>query len=133
MTWFDADPERLQAEAELMTDGTNATLIETNGQLAWVEDLVSMGGQPYRLLVLYPDRFPYEPPKAFVLDPDIEGAPHRLLDGSLCLFDDPMHADGPKTTALVVRNRSVVWFLAYEAWCATGAWVAPQHGGADPL
>jgi len=134
MAWYHTDPDRLDAEANLMQENTNGQIVELQGdRLAWVEDLVSKAGQRYCLRIAYPDRFPFEPPKAFVQSPDISGAPHRLSDGSLCLWDNPFAADGPKTTALVVRNRAVVWFLVYEAWRATGAWAAPQHGGADRL
>lgn len=109
-----------------MEQRSRAALARSGETLFWVEDLVAESGAPYRLKISYPERFPHEPPKAFVVWPDIKTAPHRFSDGSLCLFDRPS-ASGVKTTALVVRNRAVAWFLAYEIWRATGEWMAPQH------
>jgi hypothetical protein len=127
MCWYERDPERLVIERDLMARGTSAKLHNLDGKLTWVEDLVSAGTkQPYRLAIVYPKHFPHECPRAHVLFPDVTGAPHVLADGSLCLFSDPFRP-GVKTTALVVRNRSVVWFLAYEVWKATGEWMAPAH------
>jgi len=127
MRWHERDPRRLHLEHDLMERGTTARLVTWGNKLAWMEDLMSAGArQPYRLAIVYPKHFPYEAPRAYVLAPDVSGAPHRLSDGSLCLFDNPTHP-GVKTTALVVRNRAVVWFLAYELWRATGEWMAPAH------
>lgn len=128
MRWFERDPRRLQLERELMESRTQAQLRRLGDELGWLENLRSAGaGVPYQLVIVYPDRFPYEPPKAFIAYPDVTGAPHRFLDGSLCLFNNPAVASGVKTTALLVRNRAVVWFLAYELWRVTGEWMAPQH------
>ena len=104
---------------------SRATLAREGNTLFWVEDLIAESGTLYRLKIVYPERFPYERPKAFVVSPEVSGAPHRWGDDSLCLF-----GAGPtdiKTTALVVRNRAVTWFLAYEFWKVTGEWMAPQH------
>lgn len=127
-TWFTRDPERLAIETALMEHGTRAVLRRTATDLMWVEDVRSTAtGQLFTLAITYPERFPFEAPRGFILNPGIVGgAPHRFGDGSLCLFPDPRLADGPKTTALVVRNRAVVWFLAYEVWRVTGEWMAPQ-------
>ncbi len=128
MTWYVRDPRRLALEERAMVQNTNAVLRKEGPALAWFEETVSKAtGQRYVIKVAYPERFPHEPPKAFVLYPDVAGAPHRLGDQSLCLFDNPFAAVGVKTTALLVRTRAVVWILAYEVWRATGNWMAPQH------
>lgn len=130
-SWFENDPERFDMEIELMIERSRAELRMANDRYVWVEELVSKFGQPFVLAVDYPDAFPHEAPKAFIVSPSVEGAPHRLADGSLCLWPNPLAGDGVKTTAIAVRNRAVVWFLAYEVWLATGKWSAPQHGGAQ--
>ncbi|MFI5297836.1 MAG: hypothetical protein ACHREM_07020 [Polyangiales bacterium] len=127
MAWYHRDADRLELEVELMTERTRAELHETPDGLCWVESLVSFGGETITLAIEYPARFPFEPPKAFVLSPSIDGAPHLLKDGSLCLWDNPATASGAKTSALAVRNRAVTWYLAYEVWKLTGSWEAPQH------
>ena len=125
-SWYERDPRRLQKETELMRAFTRAQLRRSGASLIWYETIRSEAHRAFRLLVEYPDRFPYSRPRAFIASPDIGGAPHRLSDGSLCLFNDPWATD-IKTTALVVRNRAVTWILAYEVWCLTGTWEAPQH------
>lgn len=112
-----------------MLERTNARLYDVDGEFSWVETLSSTAtGQPFLLNISYPERFPYEPPRAFILQPSVTGAPHLLLDGSLCLWENPSVGDGVRTTALMVRNRAIVWFLTYEIWKVTGTWEAPSHG-----
>jgi hypothetical protein len=121
------EPGRLAKEAELMYGHSLAALVQgSNGEFRWVERLVSAGGQRYTLAIVYPPQFPYERPKAFIVEPAIPSAPHRLGDGSLCLFDNPWATD-TKCTALVVRNRAVTWMLVFEAWRKTGDWKVPEH------
>ena len=111
-----------------MRSGSRAALRNVSGRLAWLERIISSAsGRPFDLMIEYPDVFPHAPPRAFVVRPDVEDAPHQLLDGSLCLFNDPATAAGVKTTALLVRSRAVVWLLAFEVWQRTGEWCAPQH------
>ena len=128
MNWHIRDPRRFQKEVEIMRHGSHARLMSEGGRVFWLEDLRSPTGRPYRLVIDYPDRFPYEAPRAFVVEPRITGAPHVLVDGSLCLFDNPLAGIGLGTTALLVRNRAVTWFLLYEIWRVTSEWVGPQHG-----
>ena len=127
MAWHQQDPDRFAREVELMDERTRARLRRCDDRLYWVEELVSEGGEPYTLAIEYPERFPFEPPKAFIVSPDLEDPPHQLPDGSLCLWDDPAVASGAKTTAVAVRNRAVTWYLAYEIWKLTGEWLAPDH------
>ena len=109
-----------------MNERTRAVLRRSGDHVFWIERLLSNTGQQYQLIIDYPDRFPYEMPRAYVARPSVDGAPHRLGDGSLCLFTDPF-ATNPKITAVVVRNRAVLWFLTYEVWRVTGTWEAPAH------
>ncbi len=129
MDFFRPDPERFRVEQRCMHERTHARLYDVDGALTWVEHLQSTAtGRPFAIAIKYPAAFPHSPPRAFVLSPPVDGAPHRLIDGSLCLWDNPAVGDGVRTTALMVRNRAVVWFLAFEVWKATGEWMAPQHG-----
>ena len=126
MSWFQSDPRRFEKEVQLMMQGSQACLRQSGDHVFWVEDLIAKTGQPYRLIIDYPDRFPYEMPRAYVANPAVDGAPHRFADGSLCMFDNP-GACNPKITALVIRNRAVLWFLAYEVWRVSGVWEPPGH------
>lgn len=128
MHTLQVDRGRLLREQEFMRSRTTARLYEVDGCLTWVEELRSTATrQPFTLSITYPLRFPHEPPRAYILRPSVIGAPHLLGDGSLCIWDDPAVGDGVRTTALMVRSRAVVWFLAFEIWKATGTWEAPEH------
>ncbi len=126
MSWHLRDRRRFEKEVEFMQTHSRARLVRDGGELVWTEDLVSNLGRPYRLAIAYPDRFPHESPRAYVLSPSVEGAPHRLSDGALCLFGNVNSGD-VRTTALTVRGRAIAWFLAYEIWKATGQWMPPSH------
>lgn len=128
MAWYDADPNRLQKEVALMAERSRAELRRVGAGLTWIEQLRSSAGQSYVLAIEYPERFPHEAPRAYILSPDVSGAPHRFADGSLCLWGDHVHGSGVKTTAVSVRSRAIAWFFVYEAWRRTGAWSAPEHG-----
>ncbi len=109
-----------------MREKTRAKLARfPSGDYAWCERVLSISGRPYDLVVSYPERFPFECPKAFIATPDITGAPHRLPDGSLCMFDDHVRGIGPKTSALLVRTRAIAWIAMYEKWLVTGTWKQP--------
>lgn len=124
-TWFDRDPDRRDLEIEMMLTNTNARIRRTATGFEWVEDLVCEATlRRYRLLITYPPGFPAAAPEAQVLEPDVTNAPHRYRGNKLCLQASPIPN---KSTALLIRNRAVVWFLAYEAWLRTGEWMAPEH------
>lgn len=125
--WFDTDPARLHKEVALMAERSRAELRRVGSGLMWVEQLCSTSGQQYAIAIEYPDRFPHEAPRAFLLSPDVSGAPHRFADGSLCLWGDHVRASGVKTSAVSVRTRAITWFFVYENWRRTGQWSAPEH------
>lgn len=123
--WFLRDPKRRDLEIRLMATHTKARLRQTDSGFEWIEDLICAATRrPYRLLITYPSEFPLSAPKAQVISPRITQAPHRFSDNTLCLQASPVPF---KTTALLIRNRAVVWFLVYEAWLRTGEWMAPEH------
>ena len=121
-------PQRLELECASMRH-SNASLIQCpSGQLCWCDVIQSNRGNRYHVLIGYSPAFPFERPFAMITAPEIyEGAPHRYLDGTLCLFpsqSDPTMA----TTAGVVRGRTALWVLLFEHWLESGEWGGPEHG-----
>jgi hypothetical protein len=104
-----------------MAEFTRAVGVIEDGTFLWVED-VTRDGELFRLAIRYPEAFPLECPRSYVVVPSVLEAPHRLLDGSLCIFGDPIHGNGVKTTAVVVRNRTLLWIDAYRSWRRTRIW-----------
>lgn len=67
-------------------------------------------------------------PAVFVVDPAlVSDAPHRHLNGSLCLFKD---RDNPwqETDGIGTRLVPLIcsWLYYYEKWCDTGIWLGPE-------
>ncbi len=98
-----------------------------SGNYEWRERVISLSGRLYEIAITYPERFPFECPKAFIVSPEISGAPHRLSDSSLCMFEDHARGLGPRTSALLVRTRAVAWIAMYEKWLVTRTWEQPAR------
>ena len=124
--WYQRNPERFRREVELMKEYSRARLVKAGSELVWCERLRGVSGRHYDIAISYPARFPIARPEAFIVSPELRNVPHRFSNGALCLFDDPFAPD-PRTSAAVVRNRTVAWILCFEVWQHTSEWGAPQH------
>ena len=119
-------PGRLNLEWQSMP--RSATLHRDHyGNLTWWDVLSPReDGELYEVRITYPLSFPFERPRAYVDTPEIAAfAPHRYLDGGLCLFPTSIDPD-MSCTAGVIRNRAALWLFVYENWLETGSWSAPQ-------
>lgn len=126
--WHQRNPGRLLKEQEIMKASfPQARLIKiTNNRLAWVVSLKTNTDSIYVVEIAYPDGFPADYPKAFVIDPAIRGVPHQYNNNQLCLFnasDRPERSYNPaKTTAATITTWVAAWLASYEIWQRTGAW-----------
>jgi hypothetical protein len=100
-----------------------------DGQLLWVGTLESAlpGGGRYSATVIYPERYPDEPPEVRIIDPEIPAnVPHQLSPGRPCLYrplNDPRYGYSPaNTTAATLVAWTSLWIHAYETWQATRVW-----------
>jgi hypothetical protein len=120
--WWEDDPGRLTGEKmEMAVFFPGFELRRDGDTLYWIGTLISdIGGCPYRVLVAYPDRFPYEAPKAFILEPEIPHSPHRWSDGSLCLFDPNDRSVTSEITAAKILGWTGLWIFCQEHWEAAG-------------
>lgn len=126
--WYQRSPGRLIKEQTIMRASfPQARLVKVAGnRLAWVVTLKSNTGRIYTVEIVYPDGFPADYPKAFVVDPSILNAPHQYNNGQLCLFnanDRPERSYIPeKTTAATVTAWVAGWLASLEIWQKTGTW-----------
>jgi hypothetical protein len=120
--WWDDYPEVFAREREQMQRFFPRFSFSAAGHGAWSGWLPSEyhSQRGFGLEVRYSDRFPFEPPKAFVTSPVIEVSPHRWRDGSLCLFSEGDASDF-RSAALVVA-RAKVWLWCQETWELTGGY-----------
>lgn len=123
MTWYERDPQRLAVEVELLRATSNGAFARAGNELVFEEDLY-VDGVEFGIRILFPDNFPFAPPRAFLLRPDLPASVevHRFVDGALCL-----HAEDewtPRCTGLWIRNRAVAWVHALVTFSNTGHWPA---------
>jgi hypothetical protein len=105
---------------------SNAALVLTDrGDLCWREILISNSGTAYEVVITYPPSFPFERPRACIVAPALDHAPHRYVDGTLCLFPTAFD-ETLSCTAGVIRGRVALWVDIYESWQRTGVWVGPE-------
>ena len=88
-------------------------------ELFWEGTLEPVQGRRFRITLAYPSRYPYQEPVLRVLRPRLrEGAPHRYVDGSICV-----HRSGwdPATgTAASMIPLASAWLVGYLNWLETG-------------
>lgn len=93
-----------------------------DGDLFWQGPVKTWAGNSYQIMLRYPHRFPYAPPRAFVLEPKIAESRHIYKDGHLCLFHIEDKAWKPEGTAALVMTWVSLWLHCYEVWQETGKW-----------
>lgn len=123
MTWYRRDPQRFALEVDLLRRATDGKFARIDETLIFDED-VEVGAVRFGVHIVFPDNFPFAPPRAFVrypvIPPSVET--HQFTNGALCL-----HAEDewcPKNTGLWVRNRAVAWLHALVEFSNTGNWPA---------
>jgi hypothetical protein len=115
-SWFKSNPGRLVNETAAMeTLFPDFELHELPQGLAWVGFVTPEKTRGrYKVSVVYPDDFPYHPPKVFVLDPRISAPKHQYGDTSLCLMYPGDSTWGTNTTAGQAVAMASAWLFCYE-------------------
>ncbi|MGA2435416.1 MAG: hypothetical protein ABSG25_09025 [Bryobacteraceae bacterium] len=114
--WFNSNPARLVDEKESMQVRFGGfRLYSLPVGLAWDGWLrPKQSTKNYRVSVVYPDDFPYHPPKVFVIDPKISVSKHQYGDGSLCLMYPGDGTWQTNTTAVQAVAMAAAWLFCYE-------------------
>lgn len=123
MRWAERDPGRLDLEMRLLGAAAHGRFVRVGQSVAYEEEVVHDGVR-FGFRIVFPDDYPYSPPRTHLLRPPlpVTSEIHRFVDGALCLFGpDEWH---PNQTGLWVRNRTVAWIGALRNFSQTGAWSA---------
>jgi hypothetical protein len=125
--WWEQYPARAESEIDQMEANTNATWTIENGHVVWNETVMNNYGAVFEIAVVCQQNHPFDPPQAFVLDPEIvpDLKYHMFPDGHLCL-SAPGELDS-HATALTIRNLACAWVTLYETYMRTGLWDAREH------
>lgn len=90
-----------------------------NKQLFWDGILQTNFDTLYRVNIFYPQAYPWQKPKLIIAYPELlTDAPHRFIDGSLCIYPDGWNykqATAPAAVPLIVG-----WLALYEIFLQTG-------------
>ena len=140
MNWWDSQPERLETEKKLMflkfpqfQLGTaienkivNGSVVVQNGQKYWYGMLKTCAGNKYTSLIVYPDHYPGQEIRSFIIDPLIHSVNHRYGNGQLCLYSNDHggrgQGHGKGMTAVSYVGWTAAWLHAYEISTITGKW-----------
>ena len=122
--WHTVKPKLLQREQQAMRRFyPNLEMAKAaDGDLYWKGSVSTWTGNDYEIMLRYPHRFPFAPPRAFVMNPKIKQSRHIYPDGHLCLFHTDDKAWQPETTAATVMTWVSLWLHCYEAWKDSGVW-----------
>ena len=77
----------------------------------------------YRVVIEYPSNYPYKPPEAFVIQPEVKSLKHKYSNGSLCLMYPGDNTYTDKTTAVQTIAMVATWLFCYEyhtKYCPNG-------------
>ena len=96
------------------------------GDCCWDGIVKVRSGNEYQIHLRYPHRFPFAPPKAYVINPKIERSRHIYDDGHLCLIHKDDGAWQTNTTAAVVMSWVSLWLHCHEVWKETGDWIRDE-------
>ena len=121
MKWAERNPARLDLEMMLLDATAHGRFVRVGQSIGFEEEIIH-DGIKYALRIVFPDDYPYSPPRTHLLYPalPITATIHRFADGGLCLFGPDEWR--PTQTALWVRNRAVAWIGALRNFSATGTW-----------
>lgn len=115
-SWYNSNPARLVEEENAMQSRfPNFQLHQLPAGLAWAGWLKpKSSATSYKVSLVYPDDFPYSPPKAFVIEPEVDSPKHQFRDGSLCLMYPGDGTWRTSTTAVQAIAMAAAWLFCYE-------------------
>lgn len=121
MKWYKRNPARFECELALLKRHYPKTrFFNQKGKLTIYLKIPGKKDN-YLAKVIYPDDFPYEQPKAYIVEPKIDNLYekiHMFRDGSLCLARPEQM--GPQTSGKVICDWVRKWLESYEMWLSTG-------------
>jgi len=114
-SWYHDNHKRLLAEKNaMMIRFPDFKLAETSTGLTWTGYLKPNGTNLYRIALIYPNNYPYSPPKVWVIEPKINAPKHQFSDGHLCLLHPNDNTWQTNTTAATIVAMASTWIWCYE-------------------
>jgi hypothetical protein len=125
------DKKRLVAEVRAMEEryGGRATLRFEGNRLFW-EYTVVESGRRFPIRVVYPRRYPFEPPRIMSLIP-LPASPHQMPSDEICWTNRAACAEWnpARDTAVVCIHAAHRWFACLLVYLTLGKWPAEADHG----
>lgn len=118
--WYERYPLRISAEKIIMQENYPQFVLKADAkkQLFWDGILQTNFGTLYRVNISYPQAYPWQKPRLEIIDPRLRGdAPHRFVDGSLCIY--PSGWNYKQATAPAAVPLIAGWLALYEVFLRT--------------
>ncbi len=81
--------------------------------------------QYYSVEIHFPDSYPNEMPKVYIIKPEINSSPHRYEAGNICYLHPSMWNPGIHNLLFVIQ-RATKWLAKYEVWKRNYNWPGAQ-------
>ncbi len=113
--WYEKWEQRLQKEKFEMERRHPKLQLEklADDRLAWAGELYSSNNITYHVRIIYPPEFPMRSPRVYPISPNeperLKGAPHFMMDGSLCLAYPTF--ESPAVTAADIADAATMWWI----------------------
>jgi ubiquitin-protein ligase len=121
MVWFETNQKRFNDEMKILKRlYPKARIFIQDRQLTIYLKILGRVHE-YMARIVYPNDFPYNPPKAYIIKPELPKLHqqiHRYSDGSLCLAK-PNEID-TQITGKIICDWVRDWVRSYEIWLNTG-------------
>jgi len=121
MAWFEINQNRFKYEISLLKKRfPNARRGIQDGRFTIYLKIIGRS-QIFIARIIYPDNFPYQPPKAYIINPKLVNLYepiHRFCDGSLCLAKS--EEINLETSGKDICDWVKDWVIGYEIWLKTG-------------
>ena len=140
MSWWQTQPNRLLTEQKIISQKfpqfklgqaaedkkINGMSVVKEGQKYWIGDLKTISGNPYTVLIVYPDHYPGREIRSYVIKPTLPVSNHMYGDGHLCLYSNDHggrgQGHGKGMTAASYIAWTAAWLHAYEISTKNGQW-----------
>ena len=115
--------DRMEIEVNKIKDHFPSFLCtSTKGRITSAEgDVSTSHGNKYRIRIEVSREYPYTPPRIIVVnDRDIEGSPHKYIDGSLCVMN--LNQWSASLSIAFMIAKASIWLNKCDTWKLNGWW-----------
>ena len=96
-------------------------LYPTSNANVYVKAVLQPSSHQYVVAIYFPDSYPNEMPRVYVIMPKIDIAPHRYKSDNICYLHPSVWNPGIHNLSFVIQ-RATKWLAKYEIWKRNYVW-----------